>query len=124
MALCLFWRRSAQIGERHLALSTLLAVFTVPHLHYHDLTLLLLPLLVFMRAAVRTGGWLGRMVALLPLAASYLLLFGSLVPGLKYQAPYLLMGILGAFLAWPERFWAFFAHRKTAAAVLCGKDER
>lgn len=109
VGLCLFWKRTAQIGERQMALATLLAVFTVPHLHYHDLTLLLLPLLVFMRAAAHTGKWPGRLVALIPLATSYFFLFGSLVPGLKYQVPYVLMVGVGLFLAWPERFATFFS---------------
>jgi len=41
IGLCILWRRTRLITETQIGLAIVLAVFTVPHLHYHDLTLLL-----------------------------------------------------------------------------------
>ena len=45
VGLCILWARSRVIADKQIGLAVALAVFAVPHLHYHDLTLLLLPLL-------------------------------------------------------------------------------
>ncbi len=76
VSLCLVWRFSHQLNPAHLALSVCMALFSAPHLHYHDLALLVVPLLclvVIVAQSSRTGRtWIAA-----------LLLFTSifLVPG-------------------------------------------
>ncbi len=109
-ALCLLWRRSLQVEEKRAALAAALAIFAAPHLHYHDLTLLLIPLLSLLMVSVRGGFWRARDAGLAPLAASLALLFGSLVPGLKYNLPYLLMLLLVLAIWLPEKILAWRKH--------------
>ncbi|MCX7608566.1 MAG: DUF2029 domain-containing protein [Anaerolineales bacterium] len=101
--LCVLWRRSLQVGEKQMAWAVLLAVLSVPHLHYHDLTLLVLPILVLMRQVSCFAGIERRRIALMPLVASYVLLFGSLVQGWRYDIPYCLMLALGLALTRSEK---------------------
>lgn len=107
LALCLVWARSRTLDERHLGLAVLLAVFFAPHLHYHDLTLLLVPILTFLLASVRGGALRTQEAVLAPLAASLVLLFGSLAPALKYDLPSLLMVLLALATWFPQKilFW-------------------
>lgn len=107
LALCLLWARSRELDERHFGMAVALAVFFVPHLHYHDLTLLLVPLLAAMLRGVRGGFWRAQDAGPAPLAASLALLFGSLVPALKYNLPCLVMVLLLAALWFPQKipFW-------------------
>ncbi len=103
LALCLLWARSRKLEERHFGLAVILALFFVPHLHYHDLTLLLLPLLALVMVTVRYGLLSASQAALVPLAVSLLLLFGSLAPALKYNLPCLLMFVLGLAIWLPQK---------------------
>jgi hypothetical protein len=48
-----WWRRSTAIGFRHIALAGVLSLFFAPHLHYHDLSVLLVPCLALGLAAIR-----------------------------------------------------------------------
>ncbi len=49
-----WWRRSSIIHFRHIALAGILSLFFAPHLHYHDLALLLVPSLALGLAAIRS----------------------------------------------------------------------
>jgi hypothetical protein len=89
----------------------ILAVFAVPHLHYHDLTLLLVPLVMIMVLLEREGIWDARNAGLLPLILSLVLLLGSLVPAIIYDLPTVAM-ILMVLVTWfPQKI---FQSRKTA----------
>jgi hypothetical protein len=110
LALCLIWRRSRYVDERHWGWTALMAVFFVPHLHYHDLALLLVPVLSLMLVSVR-GKWLtSRQVALLPLVMSLALLISNFSLVLKADFPALVMLLLalalwyvGYFFSLPKR---------------------
>ncbi len=81
--LCWFWwSRRHHITAPHLGLTIILALFSSPHLHFHDLSLLLVPLLVLVAVGAAQAER-GRVVAilLLPLS-SLLLLTGSLAGGI------------------------------------------
>jgi hypothetical protein len=91
---CFLWVRSRAIAETEAGLATVLAVFTVPHLHFHDLTVLLIPMLTWILLAVRGNFVRERTAALLPLAVSLILLFSNSTPLLKYSLPYLVMALL------------------------------
>ncbi len=102
IVLCMIWTRSQALDERHFGLAVLLSVFFAPHLHYHDLTLLLIPLACNMVFVVREGWVERKTAALLPLAVSLALLLGSLAPILKYNLPYLVMVFLSVSLWLPN----------------------
>jgi len=95
------WARKKD-GKSILGLTIVIALFTVPHLHFHDLTLFLIPLyefifLKYLRTTTATC---------LPIAVSLLLLVSNAGTFLQYTTPYLLM--LAAVL-----FPKFFQRRGT-----------
>lgn len=101
--LCVLWARNRDIAEKHIGLAAMLAVFTAPHLHYHDLILLLVPILALMVVLVR-GGFISSLNAsLFPLAVSLILLFGTLVPVLHYNLPIFIMALIILLLWIPEK---------------------
>jgi hypothetical protein len=100
---CLLWARSREIRGRRAGLAVVLAVFTVPHLHYHDLTLLLIPLLSLILVLAREKFLEERTAVLLPLGFSLVLLFSNFLPVLKFNLPYLVMLLLGLALWHPEK---------------------
>ncbi len=94
LGLCILWARNRTLDAQHFGQAVILAIFFAPHLHYHDLTLLLIPFVCVMLYMVRNK-WVGQeYAALLPLIISLILLLGSLIPGLKYNLPYLVMILL------------------------------
>jgi hypothetical protein len=94
--LCILWYRSQVSDGRLLGLSLLIAVVTAPHLHFHDLTLLIFPLLFVAHDRMVTRAeprWV-----LLPLGASLCLLIGMIWDVVYYILPYLLFVLLGWLL--------------------------
>jgi hypothetical protein len=103
IGLCILWARSREIAEKQVGLAVTLTVFAVPHLHYHDLTLLIVALVAILLVLVR-GKFLHEQDAcLVPLGISLALLFGSLIPILRSTLPYLLMVMLVLSLWFPQR---------------------
>ncbi len=97
--LCILWWRSCYIQEKHLGLAVLLALFASPHLHYHDLTLLLIPIVCLM-VSLKKGHFLeDSTIVLLPLAFSWIFLLSNSLVTLKYNLPYLL-GLFIALVLW------------------------
>ncbi len=101
--LCLVWGVHRKISEKHLSLAVLLALFLSPHLHFHDLALLLLHLACLVTSLVRRGWLKPRDASLLPLWTSLFLLLGSLIPGVKFDLPLLVMLVTGTLLWIPVR---------------------
>jgi hypothetical protein len=92
IALCIFWARSKDLQVGQVGLTIILALFTVPHLHFHDLTLLLIPIYELIRSSAQDSGLLKTENAIvLPIAISLLLLLGNISPLLQYTFPYLIM---------------------------------
>jgi glycosyl transferase family 87 len=90
------WQRSKIMDGRLLGLSILIALVTAPHLHLHDLTLLIFPLLfVAQDRMVRLSEprWV-----MIPLGASLFLLIGILLDVVYYILPYLLFVVLAWLL--------------------------
>ena len=96
--LCAVWARSKNIGATQIGLAVLVAILAVPHLHYHDLVLLLIPIFCLMRLLAQKNLVSSKNLALLPLAISLFMLPGFLgsqgslgVPdeGLQDPAPWL-----------------------------------
>lgn len=99
IGLCVWWWVSPGIGWRHAALAVSLGLFAAPHLHYHDLALLAVPLLGLGLAAVRAGRMRVPPAAALPMAASIILLFSQFYDPVRFTIPYLMMAGL-PLLTW------------------------
>ncbi len=102
--LCLLWWRTRIIDEKQIGLAIVLAVFSVPHLHYHDLTLLLVALVAALILLVRGGFLSTQKAALVPLVISIVLLFSNFAQILKLNIPYLVMIFLVLELCFPGFF--------------------
>ena len=101
VGLCVLWSRSRDIGEKQIGLVIVLAVFAVPHLHYHDLALLLVPVLAALLLLVRGRSLGSQEAALVPLALSLALFFSNFIDALKFNFPYLVMILLALALYFP-----------------------
>lgn len=99
LGLCALWGFSKEVKLWHLSLAVTLTLFAAPHLHYHDLALLAVPLLGAGAAGVTGGRLPVPRAAALPMAASLLLLFAELWDPARLTLPYLLMAFL-PFLTW------------------------
>ena len=94
--ICWLWWRSRQGVESLVGLTLLMVVLTAPHLHLHDLTVLILPVLLIGRDVwLRSGN---PYVVLIPVGVSVFLLAGFLLGAAYFVFPYLLYGALAWFL--------------------------
>lgn len=106
--MCLAWHRNPRIDARRVGLLITAAVFCSPHLHYHDLSLLVVPLFLLLRELVRGGFLTAAQASPLPAAVAVLLLASAFLPVLQTNLPYLLMLGLAVLLGLPglhARLW-------------------
>ena len=103
VAFSTWWYRSKEITEKHLGLLTLLAIFLLPYAHYHELTLLLIPIFCLLRILERSN--IDQYyLAVLPLLVSWLSALGYVGSGvLRFPIMYTVMFLLGYLLLHPER---------------------
>jgi hypothetical protein len=94
VGLCVLWARSREISEKQIGLAVTLAVFAAPHLHYHDLTLLIVALAAALLILVREGFLHAYDAAIAPLALSLAFLSSNFAPVLKYNFPYAVVLLL------------------------------
>ncbi|MGB8214237.1 MAG: glycosyltransferase family 87 protein [Anaerolineales bacterium] len=99
--LCVLWARSREITEKQIGLAVTVTVFAVPHLHYHDLALLVVALVAVLLVLVRGKFLHAQNAALIPLVLSVALLFSNFLDILKYNFPYLVMLLLVIALLLP-----------------------
>ena len=92
--LSIFWARSKNLEAGKIGLTVILALFTVPHLHFHDLTLLLIPIYELIHYSAENARLKTSIATVLPIAISLLLLLGNISPLLQYTFPYFIMIIL------------------------------
>lgn len=92
LALIFIWRRPNIRKEYLIGLTATLAALVVPHLHFHDLTLLLVPLYMLVRSTKTP------LAAALPLALTLLLLISNAAPFLQFTVPYLISFSLIVYL--------------------------
>jgi alpha-1,2-mannosyltransferase len=87
------WSRKKGLQANLMGLTVLLALFTSPHLHFHDLALLLIPFYELVRC-----GYLKHFAAMaFPIAASLAMLVSNMSPVLLFTTPYLLMLVLAVY---------------------------
>lgn len=94
--LCLLWAKSQRIEVKQVGLAILLSIIFSPHLQVHDLSLLLIPALGGALVLVEHKMLSQQDAALVPLAASLILLVNGIF--WSYLVIYLLMLLLGLLL--------------------------
>jgi hypothetical protein len=94
VSLCVLWGRSKSIGVYHIMLAVSLSLFAAPHLHYHDLALLAVPLVGLGIAGVTAGRITLWHAAALPMAVSVIFLFSEFWDPARFTFPYLLMLVI------------------------------
>ncbi len=110
IGLAILWFINREIGIKYFGLAILISLFVSPHLHYHDLALLLVPVTAVVMN-LETKKYLKlHNAALLPLGLSLVLLFSSLVPILKYNFTFLIIILITLLLWRPE--WVMFWRKK------------
>jgi len=98
-----WWYRSEEITEKHIGLITIFAVFLLPYAHYHELTLLLIPIFCLIRILQRSHID-DYYLAILPLIVSWLSALGYAGSGAwKFPIMYTVMFILGYSLLNSEK---------------------
>ncbi len=107
LTLCLVWRLSHSLQVWHIALAISLSLFASPHLHYHDLALLLVSILGLGLVGIRSGRLGHFLASLLPMLVSLLLVLGDHWEVAHYPLTYLLLFSL------PVLTW-FIGRRKPA----------
>jgi hypothetical protein len=98
-----WWYRSEKITEKHIGLISIFAIFLLPYAHYHELTLLLVPIFCLLRILERN-----RIdpyyLAIMPMVVSWFSLLGYAGSGaLKFPIVYTIMFTLGYCLLNPEK---------------------
>lgn len=97
-------RKISVIQERHIGLLVLAGLIFVPYAHYHELTLLLIPLFCLIRIFAEKELVSRKMLAMLPLAVSLFLMIGFIGAGTwKYILVHITMLTMGYFLLFPEK---------------------
>jgi hypothetical protein len=105
IGLSILWGRVRNLQLWHLVLAASLSLFIAPHLHYHDLSFLLLPILGVSLIVARNQPAGSRFLLLiLPVSCSLALLFADLWDPARFILPYLLMLIL------PVLSWFYTTH--------------
>jgi Glycosyltransferase family 87 len=118
IGLCILWGRTPKLQLWHLVLASSLSLFIAPHLHFHDLSFLLLPILgmsLILARRIQSGHSRALLVAL-PLVCSLALLFGDIWDPVRFVIPYLIM------LALPLVAW-FYATHPPAQGILTVQAE-
>ena len=99
VAFCIWWHKSPEITEKHIGLLTMAAIFLLPYAHYHELTLLLIPIFCVIRMLQRQDTVQQFYLAVLPLLVSWLSLLGFIGSGvLKFPIIYSVMLVLAYLL--------------------------
>jgi hypothetical protein len=94
LAFCIWSAQTREMNFRMLNWMFLTCILVVPHFHYHDLTLLLFPLLGAGLTVESVPFYRGLRSALQPLAVSFIFLAGSFNATINFSLPYVI--ILGA----------------------------
>jgi len=97
IGLCILWNRKKDLQDGKIGPTIALALFASPHLHFHDLALLLIPIFEIVRLTAKRGGLKSSIATALPIAISLLLLLSNISPVLQYTVPYLIMLVLAGY---------------------------
>jgi hypothetical protein len=94
-----WWYKSKEITEKHIGLMVLFGIFLLPYAHYHELTLLLIPIFCILRILQRDESIPQYYFVILPLVVSWLSALGFIGSGaMKFPIVYFIMLSLGYLL--------------------------
>jgi len=94
ISLCAISRRLSSPDDKFISLSVIVAIFATTHLHYHDLALLLVPMLIVIRKLAIAQNDLLGWATLLPIGISLLFALTYSVPQFTYLVIYLVELVL------------------------------
>jgi len=97
IGLCILWARNKTVHEGQIGSTITLALFIVPHLHFHDLALLLIPIFEIIRLTAQNKERKTSIAIIIPLSVSLLLLASNASPILQYAIPYIIMLALAGY---------------------------
>ena len=89
VTMSIYWKNTTDKHSPALSFSIILSLFFAPHLHYHDLALLIIPIFLVLIAGKLPVSQ--KDIHLVPLAISLVLIFTQPIPLFYYSLPYLLM---------------------------------
>lgn len=101
VGLCIFMNRRFMKQEHYTGITVLVALVAVPHLHYHDLTLLIFPVISALMLSVSNRVIKSENAPLLILGISLVFMMGFISVNVQYNLPAILMGLLAVVLIWP-----------------------
>jgi hypothetical protein len=99
LAVAILFVRSEKKPAVKFALALLVVLLTSPRLHYHDLSLLLIPAFILLREMRLNGTPALKTLRLLPAAVSLLVFLSNAALFLQYASAYLLVAALAVSLA-------------------------
>ena len=94
VSVCYLWWKTGAGKNLPIGVSVVLALFFAPHLHFHDLALLLIPIYELIRMSRENEILKTSILITMPIAISLLLLISNISPYLQYTVPYLVMIVL------------------------------
>jgi hypothetical protein len=104
LGLCALWARAPDPKTWLVGPTVSLGLFVVPHLHLHDLALLLIPIYESIRSSKHGSVLTTSTAVALPLAISLLLLASNPSAGLRYKVPVSIMLVLAAYPCYARLF--------------------
>ena len=96
IGLCILWGRKRELHPGQIGLTIILALTFVPHLHFHDLAVLLIPVYLMIYSS-KTIGLSTSQAVFLPLGISLLLLISNASHFFQFTVPYLIMAALAVY---------------------------
>ncbi len=101
---CVMWHKCREVSEKQIGLLSLFSILLVPYAHYHDLVVLLVPIICLIRVLASKQIIKTSLLSGFPLIASLIALAGFTESGyLKFTLIYLVMLVLGYLLLFPDR---------------------
>lgn len=91
LVMCVYWwAKRGGLDVKHIGITTVAGIFTAPHLHFHGLSFLLLPL-ISMITMLHFRGNKSTALVLIPVISSIQVIILFLLPDLSYASAFLLM---------------------------------
>lgn len=111
-----WWHKSREIGEKEIGLITLAAIFLLPYAHYHELSLLLIPIFCVLRILERQGTVRQDYLVILPLIVSWISALGYFGSGsMRFPLMYTVMLVLAYMLITEGKVFTRFPALATQA---------
>jgi hypothetical protein len=109
--------RLGRVSLAQIALATILAILASPHLHYHDLATLLIPIVILMLILHEKQLMSPANILVLPLALAWVVMLSNLVSvAVRFSFPAFLMVALAVWILFPEKIGGWFERTKKEPA--------